>query len=124
MNQVKEGKRQEERAAAFLKEKGMRLLVQNFRCRQGEVDIVGLHDGCLVFVEVKYRRSRRQGLPEEAVGETKQMKICRTSDYFRICHPQYANLQLRYDVLAINGDEIRWHQNAFYYRENMQVMRW
>lgn len=118
MNQVKTGKEYEEKAAAYLSRQGMRLLVCNFRCRQGEIDIIGIHEGCLVFVEVKYRKDNSRGAAEEAVGVSKQKKICHTSDYFRISHKQYQSLQVRYDVVAVNGKEICWYQNAFPYRGN------
>lgn len=116
MNRVTTGKEYEEKAALFLKEHGFYLLEKNFRCRQGEVDIIGIHKNCLVFVEVKYRRNERRGMPEEAVGVSKQKKICYTSDYFRISHKQYQFMQVRYDVVAVSGEEIRWHQNAFPYQ--------
>ena len=124
MNQVETGKKQEERAALFLQKQGMKVLFKNYRCRQGEVDLIGIHGACLVFVEVKYRKDERQGMPEEAVGVKKQMKICRTSDYFRICHPKLADLQIRYDVVALTKDAIRWHQDAFPYQESGQYIRW
>ncbi len=124
MNQVETGRKYEEKAAAFLQEQGVKLLFRNYRCRQGEVDLIGIHENCLVFIEVKYRKDKRQGMPEEAVGVKKQMKICRTSDYFRICHRKYAMMQVRYDVVAIMADTIKWYQNAFYYQENSGQIRW
>lgn len=116
MNCVSTGRNYEEKAAAFLKEHVFLILERNFRCRQGEVDIVGIHENCLVFVEVKYRKDVRSGMPEEAVGAGKQMKICRASDYFRIRHRNYDSLQVRYDVIAILKNEITWHKNAFFYQ--------
>lgn len=115
MDRVSVGRAFEEKASAFLEEQGVRILERNFRCRQGEIDLVGIHEGCLVFVEVKYRRNERSGMPEEAVGARKQMKICRVSDYFRIRHPQYGAMQVRYDVVAVCAEETRWHKNAFFY---------
>ena len=105
----------EEKAAAFLKERGFFLLDMNYRCRQGEVDLIGIHDGCLVFVEVKYRKDKRSGAPEEAVGPAKQMKICRVSDYYRLSKPAEAARQIRYDVVAICGEDVRWYRDAFNY---------
>lgn len=115
LNQRELGKKYEDLAAAYLKDKGMQIIYQNYRCRQGEVDLVGIHENCLVFVEVKYRKSNRQGMPEEAVGVRKQMKICRTSDYFRVSHGRYSAMQVRYDVISVINDEITWYQNAFAY---------
>ncbi len=118
MNRVEKGKKYEEAAVAFLKERGFIVLERNYRCRQGEVDVIGIHDNCLVFVEVKYRKDNSRGVPEEAVGVSKQKKICHTSDYFRISHKKYFPLQVRYDVVAVTGDEsnIKWYRNAFMYQ--------
>lgn len=119
------GRHYEETAYQYLEKAGMKMLQKNFRCRQGEIDLIGLHKGCLVFVEVKFRGSTKSGMPEEAVGEAKQKKICRASDYFRMKHPQLSRMQVRYDVLALCREEIRWHQNAFPYRPGShQVMSW
>lgn len=124
MNLVEKGKTYEEKAAVFLQKQGMQLLFKNYRCRQGEIDLVGIHENCLVFVEVKYRKSASRGRPEEAVGVQKQIKICRTSDYFRIYHRQYASMQIRYDVVAICGEELKWYKNAFPYQESRSLNRW
>lgn len=115
MNQKETGKKNEEIAAVYLTGKGFRLLEKNFRCRQGEVDLVGYHENCLVFVEVKYRKTALSGAPEEAVDYRKQLKICAVSDYYRVSHPAESAKQVRYDVVAICGDEITWYQNAFPY---------
>lgn len=124
MNCVSTGKKYEEKAADFLEKQGFLLLEKNFRSRQGEIDIIGIHEKCLVFVEVKYRKNREKGMPEEAVGVKKQMKICRTSDYFRICRRQYASFQVRYDVVAITGNDISWYKNAFPYRADREKAGW
>lgn len=115
MNKRVTGKQYEELAAAYLEERGFVLLAANYRCRQGEVDLIGIHDNCLVFVEVKYRKNSRAGLPEEAVSLAKQQKICMVSDYYRLCNPGEWGRQVRYDVVALCGEDIIWHKNAFPY---------
>ena len=55
MNKRTVGKEYEERACRYLEDRGFRTAERNFRCRQGEIDIIGYHEGYLVFVEVKYR---------------------------------------------------------------------
>ncbi len=107
------GTQYEEMADAFLKEKGMKILYKNFRCRQGEIDLIGMHKDCLVFVEVKYRSSSVKGTPEEAVGITKQKRICGVAEFFLYTHPNYNNYMIRYDVVAIAGKDIRWYPGAF-----------
>lgn len=59
MDKIQKGKSYEQKAAAYLQEQGVSLITVNYRCRQGEIDIVGIHEGCLVFVEVKYRRDKK-----------------------------------------------------------------
>lgn len=107
------GTQYEEKAEAFLAGKGMKILSKNYRCKQGEIDIIGLHQECLTFVEVKYRRSTQAGTPEDAVGITKQKRICRVAEFFLYTHPYYNNYMIRYDVVAIAGEDIRWYPAAF-----------
>lgn len=114
MNTAKEtGKQQEVLAADYLQKNGMRILEQNFRCRQGEIDIVGTHQGYLVFAEVKYRHSEKNGTPAEAVTYAKQKKICKAADYYRMKHRYNDAVPVRYDVVAITDQNIAWYQNAF-----------
>lgn len=115
MNKRAVGSEKESLACTYLEAQGMTILHKNFRSRQGEVDLIGLHQDCLVFIEVKYRSNTTSGTPEGAVGYTKQSKICRTCDFFRIRYPQYQEMQVRFDVVAICEKEIRWYQNAFPY---------
>lgn len=124
MNRRKTGEEYEKQAAGYLKQAGFVLLEQNFRCRQGEIDLVGIHEGCLVFVEVKYRKDVTSGTPEEAVGERKQMKICQVSDYYRILNRNRAGMQVRYDVVAVCGNKVSWYQNAFSYKRKSGGMSW
>ena len=115
MNKRETGAVYEERAAAYLIQHGFQILEKNFYCRQGEIDLVGIHGEYLVFVEVKYRKSKGKGLPEEAVTAAKQKKICRASDFYRSRNRHFFRYQVRYDVVAILGEEISWYQNAFHY---------
>ncbi len=115
MNKRKTGQQYEDKAAAYLEKCGFTILERNFRCRQGEVDLIGLHENCLVFVEVKYRKNAAAGTPEEAVGIIKQQKICQVSDYYRLMHPKREERQIRYDVIAFCGEQITWYRNAFPY---------
>ena len=113
MNKRAIGADKERIAEAYLKEKGTRILARNFRIRQGEIDLIGYHGGYLVFFEVKYRASGLKGLPEEAVGIQKQKQICRVADYYRSTRRISLSMPIRYDVVAIEKDVVRWYQNAF-----------
>lgn len=113
MNKRETGADREALAAEYLTARGMHIKIRNFRCRQGEIDIIGYHNGYLVFVEVKYRRTKEYGSAAEAVGFRKQYKICRAADYYRYLHRQGDDWPVRYDVVAVQGTEISWIQNAF-----------
>ncbi len=124
MNKRQIGKAYEAQAAEFLEKYGFVCREQNFNCRRGEIDLVGIHEGWLVFVEVKYRKNKKAGMPEEAVGEGKQAKICLVSDYYRMLHKETAQMQVRYDVVAVYGNEIFWYKNAFPYRRKYERQSW
>ena len=115
MNNREKGAQREEQVCAYLLSEGVRIEERNFRCRQGEIDIIGYDRGCLVFFEVKYRSSRKSGSAAEAVGFAKQRKICRVADYYRVIHRLGDDKPIRFDVVAIDGEELRWIKNAFYY---------
>lgn len=109
------GKKAEELAKAYLKQKGFLILEQNYRCRRGEVDLIGRDGPYLVFVEVKARRSKNYGYPAEAVDRRKQMKICQVCDYY--CYRQgiFSDCPIRFDVIEILRNKIRHIENAFDY---------
>lgn len=112
-NNRRTGAEAENRAARYLEEHGLRILERNFCSRKGEIDLIGNHEGYLVFVEVKYRSTDRKGAPEAAVGTAKQRRICGTADYYRFLHGLGEFTPVRYDVVAVKGQEIIWYKNAF-----------
>ncbi|MCR4616866.1 MAG: YraN family protein [Lachnospiraceae bacterium] len=118
MNKRQTGARYEDIAVSFLESNGTRVIKRNFRCRIGEIDIIGFHEGVLVFFEVKYRNSEKYGNAAEAVGEKKKQVISKVSDYFRCINQRYMNYPIRYDVIAIQNEEIFWYKNAFEYAGN------
>ena len=62
-------------AAAHLEAKGYRIRERNFRCPEGEVDIVAEDGDCLVFVEVRTRRGDTLGTPAESITEAKERRL-------------------------------------------------
>lgn len=97
----------------YLQQQGIRIKEKNYRIRSGEIDLIGYDHEYLVFFEVKYRKDDTKGHPEEAVGRQKQRQICKVADFYRIQHGIGMSVGIRYDVVAIEGDHIRWIQNAF-----------
>ena len=113
MNKRKVGADMECLAAAYLEDRGMKIVERNFRNRQGEIDLIGYQDGYLVFVEVKYRSGDSKGMAVAAVDYRKQRQICKVADYYRYLHKLGNQTMIRYDVVAIQEDEIIWIPNAF-----------
>ena len=119
MNKRARGTEYEEIASGFLSERNVGIIDRNFRSAKGEIDIIGIDtDGTLVFFEVKYRAGARYGSAAEAVDLKKQRVISEVSDYYRISHKEYQSRQIRFDVIAITGENISWIKNAFYYAGN------
>lgn len=79
MNQREVGTRQESRAAEYLESLGYHILVRNFRCRFGEIDLIAKQDDTYIFIEVKYRTGRTAGDPTSAVDGKKQKKNFKNS---------------------------------------------
>lgn len=113
MNRRSTGSAWEEQAAEYLEAHGMQIRERNYRNRHGEIDIIGAHDGYLVFVEVKYRSGRAKGYASEAVDHRKQRRICKVADYYRFVHRLGDKVSVRYDVVAVQESHIEWIQNAF-----------
>ena len=113
MNKREIGSRYEEAAAAFLQKQGFRILEKNFRCRQGEIDLVCREGKELVFTEVKYRSDVSCGSPFEAVDFRKQEKIRRTACFTCAGTVIRKIRPAGFDVVGITGDSIQLIRNAF-----------
>lgn len=112
-NKRKIGSEKEQIAAEYLKNRGYRILETNFRCRQGEIDLIARDGRYLVFVEVKYRTDRRAGEPEESVTWGKRRTIFQVAKYYLYRHNLPESTPCRFDVVGIIGEEIRLTKNAF-----------
>ena len=112
------GKEGEEEAVQCLLQKGYTILHRNWRARKKELDIVALDNQqkTLVVVEVKTRKNRLFGEPEEAINDTKIRRIVSSTDtYLR----KFAiDLPVRFDIIAIVGEkppfQIEHLEDAFY----------
>lgn len=113
MNKRKVGSSKEDEAARFLIKNGLLVIEKNYLCHLGEIDIIAKDADYLVFVEVKYKKMAGAGHPEEAVTMTKAGKISRTAANYMLRKKYPPETKVRFDVVAIEGDEIRWHKNAF-----------
>ncbi len=105
-------------AANFLKRQGLRILERNFTCRLGEIDIIARDAECLVFVEVRKRRSSGFGSAVLSVDHHKQRKLQRAALVYLRRFPCFANETCRFDVIGIDGNEpgesrLQWIPDAF-----------
>ena len=90
-----------ERAAAdFLKERGYHILERNFRGRGGEIDLIAIDGGVLVFVEVKVRRTLSRGAPIEAVTPAKQARVRRAAQEYLTFSGRIFG-RIRFDVISV-----------------------
>ena len=113
-NNRKVGDAQETRTVLELEKIGYKILQKNFRCRIGEIDIIALHKGYLVFIEVKYRKTNKLGYAAEAVTWKKQQIISRVADYYIRTHCRKIP-SCRFDVVALDGEAVTVYENAFEY---------
>jgi putative endonuclease len=91
------GRSGEDAATAWYIAQGWRVLARNWRCREGELDLVAERRGTVVFCEVKARSSTAFGLPAEAVTAAKQARLRRLAAMW----------------LAQDGRDIRRHELRF-----------
>lgn len=113
MNNRSVGRDKEALGAEYLEKSGYKILERNFYCRVGEIDIIARDSDTLVFVEVKYRKAAGFGMPEEAVSYVKQEKIYRAAMYYIYKFHKTNDVLCRFDVIAVEGEEIRHYKNAF-----------
>ena len=87
-------------AAAYLTRAGLRVLDTNWRCKEGELDIVAREGPALVFCEVKTRRGLGFGHPVEAVTPAKQHRLRLLARRWLASHDEHAP-DLRFDVVGV-----------------------
>jgi len=95
------GRRGEEIAADHLVQKGLAFVERNWRCSQGEIDLV-MRDGVeLVFIEVKTRSSVAFGHPLEAITAPKLARLRRLAAAWCEAHPGGHHDEIRIDAVAV-----------------------
>jgi putative endonuclease len=87
-------------AAKYFIEKGFSLLHQNWRHSHWEVDIIAAKDNVLHFIEVKTRKTKKFGHPEEAVSKKKIKNLINAAEEYLYQFPQWKRIQ--FDILAIS----------------------
>jgi len=91
-------------AAELLRGRGYEIIESNFRCRQGEIDLVARHGESLVFVEVRTKRGREFGSPEESVSLTKKERLIALAETY-VQSMERMPSSWRIDVVAVELGE-------------------
>ena len=94
------GRRGEDLAVKYLQGQGLVILSRNWRCRDGEIDVVATDTKRLVVCEVKTRSGTRFGEPAEAVTARKASRIRRVTQAWLAAH-QVRWCEIRFDVLSV-----------------------
>lgn len=106
------GESAEQQAHEFLLKKGLKPVARNFRCKQGELDLIMTDKQTLVIVEVRFRQTDKYGSAAESVTRSKQLRIIAATQVYLAT--QKMNKPIRFDVVALSGNgNIDWIQNAF-----------
>ncbi len=107
------GADRESAARRSLEAAGLRFRAANVRFRVGEIDLIMDDGDCLVFVEVRYRRSQAFGGAALSVTRSKQQRLIRAAQAWLSDHPRFAQRACRFDVVALGGGSTEWIRDAF-----------
>lgn len=123
-----QGQQKERQARVWLEQHNIEIIAQNFHCRGGEIDLIGLSkhpkptnpkhlekQPRLIFFEVKYRKNNLHGHPAEFVTPQKQQRILLCAQTFLLKHPNLATLPMQFDVITFEGLQTtpEWIEDAF-----------
>ncbi len=110
------GRKGEDLALRFLKNKGYQIVERNYACKMGEMDIIAKEKDILAFIEVKTRTSTAFGPPQLAVNPKKQSQMSKVALNF-LKEKQLEDAKARFDVVAVllgpKGAEIELIKDAF-----------
>lgn len=104
-------------AANYLSHQGVKILARNHRCTRGELDLIGLQGGCVLFIEVRLRRNSRFGGAAASITPSKQQRVISAAQHW-LQGPgaRYAKQPCRFDAIlfdALSLDRLQWLQDAF-----------
>lgn len=112
------GNAAEDLATSYLAAQGLQVLVRNYQCDMGEVDLICQDAESVVFVEVRYRNQDEFGGSAASVSRSKQRRIIKTAMHYLLAKKLYDKIPCRFDVVAIGPqidiNTLDWIKNAFY----------
>jgi putative endonuclease len=108
------GNNAEDEALAFLQARGLMLVMRNFRCKGGEIDLIMRSGKEFVFVEVRLRSHAGFGGAAASVSALKQRRLRMAAQVYLLKEfGQRAWPACRFDVLAYERNGINWIEGAF-----------
>ena len=110
---MRRGDAAEALAAAFLEERGLKIVARNYRCKFGEIDIVARSGATVIFVEVRARTTERFGGAAASITAAKRRRLVATArHYLARAGTEHA---CRFDVVLLKGEppRIDWITGAF-----------
>jgi putative endonuclease len=112
---MQRGTTAERQAARVLAAAGFELLVCNYRCRMGELDLVARRGQLLVIAEVRQRTSADFGGAAASITARKRRRIVRAAHHLLQARPSLARLAVRFDALLVDGTDgpVQWIAAAF-----------
>lgn len=111
---IPRGREAETLALRYLESRGLKLVVQNYRCRFGEIDLIMRDRQIIVFAEVRLRKSNAFGGASASVDSHKQRRILAAARHY--LSALRGSPLCRCDVVLlsdVSGRDIEWIQNAF-----------
>lgn len=102
----------EQSAADWYLREGYEVVARNWRCREGELDLIVRRGSELVFCEVKTRSSTAFGTPAEAVTRSKQVRLRRLAAAYLQATGRHRG-SIRFDVVAVLSGEVEVIEAAF-----------
>lgn len=95
------GKKGEEIAENYLRDRGYLIIDKNSSTKFGEIDLIAAKDGLLVFVEVKLKQTEDFGTPEEMIGKNKIAQVKRTAELYLLNNPQVLSSFEKFQIDAV-----------------------
>ncbi|WP_046016852.1 MULTISPECIES: YraN family protein [unclassified Marinomonas] len=103
-------------ARRFLQKQKLTILEQNFFCKLGEIDLICLENGVIVFVEVRYRKDNSHGNAAQSIHHGKQRKVIKSAQYWLLINHKH-DVDIRFDAIlfdqSIDEKHLTWLKSAF-----------
>lgn len=116
-NKKQIGRQGEDIASKFLENNGIRIIEKNYFTKYGEIDLIGIDNKSIIFVEVKLRNNYNYGLPSESIDSFKLNRLKKAIDYY-VYEKNITGHDYRLDLIFIslvNGlYQIEWLKNQIF----------